>query len=422
MRFKARVPLLVINMIMKESFLPVVFLLLLLLLCSYKTCASSLFPEFTESDLDEIINDAVKDHPDYLKLRVTSSGDELDDPDDSSFSHESFIDNLSVSNETKSSENSLNFRECLAEIKKDLFKKLKEQHPLVPSLRLRNYRIQNWPVEVDQYSNYWPKKEIKLIRERLNDLVFTVHEGKISIEEECGITKHPEIEFVIDPNMTKSQTFADLLHRFRIESGFQEAKCIDWKMLDSSQIPEKYDAIEIKGKLMWITKFHKNPEIVNNMHFYKYTEEELAKFRKGLLARKEKQRKSITKTEIGPKQVKLNVLTQFRRETRNSEAQAINWKCIDLEKLPEKYRTLKLTNRVVFETQKLYKEADFIQNVRFKEYTEKHLNRLAKERALKRRKRFAAIFDDYEDIQESNLEKSDLGQSDLDKSDLISVP
>jgi hypothetical protein len=63
-----------------------------------------------------------------------------------------------------------------------------------------------------------------------------------------------------------------MLERFRRETGQLKAKAVSWKLLDRSSIPSEYDEVKIGSDSMSRPKYFLNPEIVDNIHFKQYTE------------------------------------------------------------------------------------------------------------------------------------------------------
>ena len=72
--------------------------------------------------------------------------------------------------------------------------------------------------------------------------------------------------------MTYEGTYETLLNRFRQESGQSSAVKINWSLLDRRDIPAKYHGLVFQKFEMSLQSLYKNPEIVNNIHFFESNE------------------------------------------------------------------------------------------------------------------------------------------------------
>ena len=139
------------------------------------------------------------------------------------------------------------------QIKKKLRKKIKEQHPEVAHVYLRNYDIQNWPEGVDPSAGYWKKDEIKLINERFNELIFI----------DSAVMARNEI--------SKKLAYYYLLERFQLESGYVGAKYIIWSLLDRSKLPEKYKNMIFSNETFRSSLSNgEYSEFIDYIHFRKF--------------------------------------------------------------------------------------------------------------------------------------------------------
>lgn len=178
-------------------------------------------------------------------------------------------------------------------------------------------------------------------------------------------------EFPREDSKRRKEIMAGLLERFKLESGWQKAKVIDWNQLDRSQIPVKYDGIIINGSTMRITRFFRNPEIVNNVHFTRYTEEELVRKSKIHTAnkwQKIKNTRAEPEDKIEYDRAFEKVLETFRTDSGNLFATEINWRRIDKSKLPEKYTNALITTDLFYQMG-YYKDPEFMDNVHFQKYS-----------------------------------------------------
>lgn len=181
-------------------------------------------------------------------------------------------------------------------------------------------------------------------------------ESKI-IEKMPSASDEHVINDELNLNVKREDVFGDLLKRFRKESGRKTAICIDWKQLDRTEIPEKYKDITINSGTLLISRIFRNPEIVENIHFRPYTEEQLIK--KKLMKHND---------EIGNNEEYERALTQvldkFRAETDIQEADRVSWRLLDRSRLPERYINRPITSES-FYSSKLYLDPVFLDNVHF---------------------------------------------------------
>lgn len=258
-----------------------------------------------------------------------------------------------------------NYKEDLLDIRNEIVKRLNQQHPNYPnSICLRKFEIQNWPEGVEQSFMYWTKKEIQMIRERLDNLVF-IYRG----DNSSNLRENPAI---------------DLLKRFRQESGYPLATRINWDMLNRDKLPEKYRNMNINSKTVLLNVNRRNPEIMENIHFNRYENLYFSNMMQN--ARSISSSRPVSESPCSPppvkkanmEQIKQNLLERFRRESRNTNARHIEWKRVDITKLPKKYHDTRFSHATVFDFGGLYEEEEFIENLHFIEYTDKHLADLAK--------------------------------------------
>lgn len=139
----------------------------------------------------------------------------------------------------------------------------------------RHYNVINWPQEVPKTKIPWSLTDLEIIRCSLNNFRFIRREKPLALEIksrsiENSVGKFPQVN-----SMTFHSSMKVILNRFGKESGWPQASIINWHLLDRSQIPSKYDQVIINGNTMKLSKVFKNPEIVDNIHFHKYTKKQL---------------------------------------------------------------------------------------------------------------------------------------------------
>lgn len=169
-------------------------------------------------------------------------------------------------------------------------------------------------------------------------------------------------------NVTK--VMSELLKRFQRESGWDNGKFIDWDQVDRTEVPEKYDGIDLNRFTIRNKKLYSNPEIFDNVHFKPYTKEELVKKNENLMSYKRQTlQKQVSKAELENdeefQEVYEELLLRFCLETGDSGANSINWRLIDKNRLLEKYKETLITDKLIYQMG-LYKDAEFIENVHFR--------------------------------------------------------
>ena len=68
--------------------------------------------------------------------------------------------------------------------------------------------------------------------------------------------------------MTPKGVYEILLARYREETGEVNTPSIKWKKLDRRNIPAKYKDVKLDGDSIRTKIICKNPEIIDNIHFY----------------------------------------------------------------------------------------------------------------------------------------------------------
>jgi hypothetical protein len=252
-------------------------------------------------------------------------------------------------------------------------------------------------------------------------------------------------------NYRRKSFLKEMLERFRRETGQLKAKAVSWKLLDRSSIPSEYDEVKIGSDSMSRPKYFLNPEIVDNIHFKQYTENQpnLKKCNRnedaeiddissrhlstGLLFKSiqnvpensadfagnialgtylpikdfPETDKSLLRNDR-KKYFREKMLERFRKETGQLKAKHINWKLLDRSSLPSKYDGIKIDCISMSRTEN-FENPDIVDNIHFKPCTKGHS-------LLKKRKTNAFIDDDNPEVDDSEnvleeQEKSDFNNS-----------
>ena len=73
---------------------------------------------------------------------------------------------------------------------------------------------------------------------------------------------------ILNENCTKKEMKAMISARFKEETG--RNSMIDWRLLDRSQIPEKYNNVPLNSATLANKLIFRNPEIIDSIHFKKW--------------------------------------------------------------------------------------------------------------------------------------------------------
>ena len=168
------------------------------------------------------------------------------------------------------------FHEQQKMVKSELIAIFNAQHPN-EVFNMRNYKVLNWPEGLDIVPKNWRKSDIKRIRENIHTFVFEKLSATISKASQYGLDALGDLDDILIQSWTRDEIYRVLLERFREETGNPQAFKIDWHLLDRRLIPSRYDGIEINGITKQLSQVYKNPEIINNIHFFKSKEVEKPK-------------------------------------------------------------------------------------------------------------------------------------------------
>lgn len=136
-------------------------------------------------------------------------------------------------------------------------------------LKMRNYIIHNWPEGVSIVPTQWSRWDIKRIQENINDFVFLKRLEPFSMSSEFGMDILGNMDVILNQSWTKKEVNEILMNRYRTETGKSNALLINWDLVDRRAIPAKYDGIEFNSISLKLRALYKNPEIVDNIHFFK---------------------------------------------------------------------------------------------------------------------------------------------------------
>ena len=142
---------------------------------------------------------------------------------------------------------------------------------------LRAYDIKNWPEGVEPYNSCkWTKPDLLLINERIPYIRFILKETIVEAEYPEKLLRR-ELEkmkclktAVLKKENYKKEMMAMLLARYKKESNQPDAKRIKWNLLDRRNVPTKYNDVPLNGVTVTHRLIFKNPEIIDNIHFYKH--------------------------------------------------------------------------------------------------------------------------------------------------------
>lgn len=184
------------------------------------------------------------------------------------------------------------------------------------------YEILNYPADVDASKRVssLTLKEVKMVRNSFDILQFS----KIPIEEDS--TNERKVKYKTDflkafadeklerTKISKSEARKTIHERYCEESEHGKALRINWKLVDLSQIPDRYSmTLEIikSGDIFDHKTIFKTPKILDNIHFFPID--------KDILTQKE------ANVLIEARGI---LIAQYRKEIE-SYAQKINWDRIE---------------------------------------------------------------------------------------------
>lgn len=243
---------------------------------------------FELTNFDEEDNISLQEAVEFL----IETGFPTDDTEDETNSANAAVSDISVEDASK--------KDLTEEVNQKIQEAFNRTYLPYGKFSFLQYDITNWPLNISKFKSQWSIPECLQIMSVLNDFKFVHRESLLTTEHEIGISNHPEIEYPYDGSMSKKATNSLLLQRYREETGFDSATSIDWRRLNRIKIPSKYDPIKINSKAMALTKFHKNPEIIDNIHFFPREDEKRLAF----MARKESPK--VIKSETIPDKLLLN--------------------------------------------------------------------------------------------------------------------
>lgn len=164
-------------------------------------------------------------------------------------------------------------------LKNELQNIFNSQHP-DEVLKLRNYDVINWPEGIRMLNEKnWSLKEIEKIRENMHKFIFVKRTSVLTKAMELGIDRLGDLNDILDNSMTFQSSYEFILKRYREETGLSSALRIKWDLLDRRDLPLKYHGIVINSDTINMKNIFKNPEIVNNIHFFKNNQRRKRKYK-----------------------------------------------------------------------------------------------------------------------------------------------
>lgn len=235
---------------------------------------------------------------------------------------------------------------------------------------LENTEITGFKVIRDEEEDTYISKDYSFdleaqVQDALHCSPIAFTENEIEMEAEinvnnCFSTKlYGSYLYPRDYGKSRGDFMAEMLKRFRSESGWPLADSIDWKQVDRTKLPRKYAEIELNAREMR-KNIKQYPEIADNIHFKPYTTDQLSL--KALHQRKNKSRVPGNQNEW--KTAYQRIFEIFRQETGRIYAENISWSKLDKSRLPEKYRDQEITSLSIYRG-KLYEDPEFIENIHF---------------------------------------------------------
>ena len=141
---------------------------------------------------------------------------------------------------------------------------------------IRGYDIENWPPGIDLYGmRDWNKSQILRINEGIPFYRFIRRRTMAVAEYSAKTFRHnlKEMECLKNAHLKGTNIFKPtmrmMFERFKAETEQPDAVRIDWRLLDRTKVPTKYDEVPLNSATFSNKLVYKNPEIVNNIHFHK---------------------------------------------------------------------------------------------------------------------------------------------------------
>ena len=149
------------------------------------------------------------------------------------------------------------------------------QYPNI-TFNLRAYEIENLPSGIHSHdTEKWSKSDLLQINEMIPYIRFvprkTVIKADYSVKEVRNSLREMECltSFTLREDYLKEDIMDMMFERFRLETGRLSATKIDWGLLDRRQVPKKYKNVPLKSATVNSSLIFKNPEIIDNIHFYR---------------------------------------------------------------------------------------------------------------------------------------------------------
>ena len=167
------------------------------------------------------------------------------------------------------------FKVYKSAIRKKLREIFASQYPNI-TYNLRSYEIENLPSGIHSHdTEKWTKNDLIQVNEMIPLIRFiprkTVIKAVYPVKEVRNSLREMECltSFTLREDYLKEDKMDMLFERFRLETGRPAATKIDWGLLDRRQVPKKYINVPLKSATVNSSLIFKNPEIIDNIHFYR---------------------------------------------------------------------------------------------------------------------------------------------------------
>ena len=139
---------------------------------------------------------------------------------------------------------------------------------------LRTFYIENLPEGTDLLRKRWSKSDMETINANLPLLKFRKRSQHLTWNQEFGLDQMKCLtEAELDMNLTfENGVKPFIMERFKAESGLIDSDWVDWRLLDRSAIPEKYNEVPLNSGTFKCSLVFHNREIIENIHFHLFTE------------------------------------------------------------------------------------------------------------------------------------------------------
>lgn len=140
------------------------------------------------------------------------------------------------------------------------------------------YEIQNYPENISKWISRLNLQEIRAVTEVFDSLKFVKKILNLKRKRNYDFERRFKHEKKLKIDKNEAQRM--ILKNYIQDTGHKSAKNIEWKRVDLTNFPQKFsdlhDTIQ-SGKFFNLASLYRNPEIIESIHFFKFSSEEIEK-------------------------------------------------------------------------------------------------------------------------------------------------